>query len=85
VGAAGQVIAYSPFVAGSVDPANPPGWNTSHRVDLTGLMPNTTYVWRVRTRDAFRNETHTALGTFRTVDPAGPPAPVLVHEPDQYN
>jgi hypothetical protein len=56
-----------------------------HRVDLAGLTPNTTYTWRIRTSDRFRNVTETPLQTFRTVDPDAPPAPALVHEPEQYN
>ncbi len=39
---------------------------TQHSVQLTGLTPGTSYVWRVRTSDRFRNVTQTALQTFTT-------------------
>lgn len=56
-----------------------------HRVDLTGLAASTTYVWRIRTVDQFRNVTETALSTFTTSAANAPPAPTLVLEPMQYN
>jgi hypothetical protein len=84
IGTAGYVAGYSPFYPG-FEPANPNGWWTVHRVELTGLAPGTTYVWRIRTSDRYRNVTVTPLQTFSTVDPNAPSAPVLVHQPDQYN
>jgi len=83
--AAGHVVGYNAFATSSADPANPSGYYLIHRVDLTGLTPNTTYAWRIRTSDRFRNVTETPLQTFRTVDPDAPPAPTLVPEPFQYN
>jgi predicted CxxxxCH...CXXCH cytochrome family protein len=38
----------------------------SHAVTLTGLEPATTYVWRVRSSDEFRNVLVGPLSTFRT-------------------
>jgi predicted CXXCH cytochrome family protein len=48
-----------------------------HAVTLTGLAPGATYVWRVRTSDAFRNVTRTALASFTTPDASAVPAPDL--------
>ncbi|ACG71275.1 fibronectin, type III [Anaeromyxobacter sp. K] len=53
VGTAGHVVGNDAFVV-------------QHSVQLTGLTPGTTYVWRVRTSDVFRNVTHTALQSFTT-------------------
>jgi predicted CXXCH cytochrome family protein len=50
---------------------------TAHAVTLTGLTPGTTYVWRVRTSDVFRNVTVTALQTFTTPGATAVPWPDL--------
>ena len=39
---------------------------TAHSVTITGLAPNTTYNWRVRSKDAAGNETVSANSTFTT-------------------
>jgi predicted CXXCH cytochrome family protein len=49
---------------------------TQHAVTLTGLTSATTYVWRVRSSDQFRNVTETALEAFTT------PAAQAVPKPD---
>jgi predicted CxxxxCH...CXXCH cytochrome family protein len=50
-----------------------PGWTAGdaafvyqHAVTVTGLQPSTTYVWRVRSSDQFRNVTESALRSFTT-------------------
>ncbi len=48
-----------------------------HAVSLTGLVPGTSYFWRVRTSDRFRNVTETALQTFATPTENGVPFPDL--------
>jgi hypothetical protein len=50
----------------------------AHAVTLTGLSPATTYVWRVRSVDSFRNVLRTALATFTTAAADAVPAPDLV-------
>lgn len=62
-----------------------PGWVagdaalvTQHSVTLTGLAPSTTYVWRVRSSDSFRNATVTALQTFTTTSANALPRPDLI-------
>jgi hypothetical protein len=50
---------------------------TQHSVELTGLSPGTSYVWRVRTSDPFRNVTRTALQTFTTPGADSVPRPDL--------
>jgi len=45
--------------------------STSHAVEITGLSPERTYHFRVRSRDAAGNLAVSADGTF-TTDPAGP-------------
>lgn len=59
------------FVAGD------DGFVSAHAVTLSGLTPGTTYVWRVRSSDRFRNVTETALQTFTTTAAAGVPVPDL--------
>lgn len=51
-----------------------------HEVTLAGLQPGTTYVWRIRTVDPFRNPTRTALQSFTTrgLDEVPPPDVVNV-------
>jgi predicted CXXCH cytochrome family protein len=49
----------------------------SHVVTLTGLAPATTYVWRVRSSDAFRNVAESALRSFTTYAADALPAPDL--------
>jgi hypothetical protein len=53
---------------------------TSHSVTLTGLSEDTAYVFRVRTADAMRNVTLTALGELRTASVSAPPAPTLIDQ-----
>jgi hypothetical protein len=62
-----------------------PGWVagsaaevSDHAVTLTGLTPATTYVWRVRSVDAYRNVLRTAVASFTTTPPGVPPLPDLV-------
>jgi hypothetical protein len=64
VGTAGHVAGNDAFV-------------TDHAVALTGLTPGTTYVWRIRSSDRFRNVTRTELGTFTTTPEGGVPYPDL--------
>jgi predicted CXXCH cytochrome family protein len=59
--------------------------STVHRVDLTGLTPNATYVWRIRTSDIFRNVTEPPLQTFMASGSSTLSAPTPTHEADQYN
>ena len=49
-----------------------------HSVTLTGLSPSTTYVWRVRSSDGFRNVTESALQSFTTPGANDVPRPDLV-------
>jgi hypothetical protein len=78
------VLTTSPYPY-TVYSANP--WQPTffHRVDLTGLTTGTTYQWRIRTVDAYRNVTETPVSTFTTLAPGVPPAPVLQHEANQDN
>jgi hypothetical protein len=62
-----------------------PGWVAgsaaevqSHAVTLAGLTPATTYVWRVRSVDAFRNVLRTSIASFTTTAPGIPPYPDVV-------
>ena len=62
-----------------------PGWVTGntadasdHVVALTSLTPGTTYVWRIRSVDPYRNVLRTTVATFRTTPPGVPPFPDLV-------
>jgi hypothetical protein len=55
---------------------------TAHSVTLTGLAGATTYSFRVRSADAFRNLTRSQIRTFQTEDPNAPPSPPIVPEPD---
>jgi predicted CXXCH cytochrome family protein len=48
-----------------------------HAVTLTGLSPSTTYVWRVRSSDPFRNVTTTELRTLATIAADAVPTPDL--------
>jgi hypothetical protein len=50
----------------------------SHSVTLTGLTAGTTYSYRVRTSDAGRNDTYSAVGNFTTSCPSCLSPPVLV-------
>jgi predicted CxxxxCH...CXXCH cytochrome family protein len=47
---------------------------TQHAVTLTGLEPGTSYAWRVRSSDQFRNVTETPLQTFTTTAAGAVPA-----------
>lgn len=49
-----------------------------HQVTLAGLTPGTTYIWRVRTSDRFRNVTEPPLQTFTTLGNGTIPRPVPV-------
>lgn len=53
---------------------------THHEVTLTGLAGTTTYQFRVRTSDRWRNLTKTALASFQTASADAPPAPVPVDQ-----
>jgi hypothetical protein len=55
----------------------------AHTVTLAGLTPVTTYVYRVRSSDAYRNVMLSPLRTFTTPDANAPPAPTLVRTPGQ--
>jgi hypothetical protein len=48
-----------------------------HVVTLTGLAPATSYVWRVRSSDQFRNVSESAAQTFTTYAADALPAPDL--------
>ena len=50
---------------------------TQHTINLSGLAPATSYVWRVRSSDGFRNVTESALGTFATPGAQDVPRPDL--------
>lgn len=50
---------------------------TTHQVVLTGLTPSTTYSYRVRSADSFRNLLLGPELTFTTGSADAPPAPVL--------
>jgi phosphodiesterase/alkaline phosphatase D-like protein len=45
---------------------------TEHRVTLTGLVPKTTYYYRVKSADASGNPAQSERETFRTLDSAAP-------------
>ena len=45
---------------------------TEHRVTLTGLVPKTTYYYRVKSADASANPAQSERETFRTLDSAAP-------------
>jgi predicted CxxxxCH...CXXCH cytochrome family protein len=49
----------------------------AHVVTVTGLRPSTTYVWRARSSDQFRNVTESPLQTFTTCGPDDVPRPDL--------
>jgi Doubled CXXCH motif (Paired_CXXCH_1) len=51
------------------------GLSSSHVVTLTGLTGPATYQFRVRSADAYRNVSVSALSTFVTSDPRAPAAP----------
>jgi predicted CxxxxCH...CXXCH cytochrome family protein len=59
----------------------PTALGTAHSVSLTGLTPATTYSFRARSVDRFRNVSRSTILTFRTAAPDGPPQPALVDEP----
>jgi predicted CXXCH cytochrome family protein len=54
----------------------------SHSVAVTGLQDGTTYSFRARSVDGYRNVTRSALLTFQTPSANAPTAPTLVAEPD---
>ena len=81
IGTAGTVVgspAVSPYPWPSANGHYP------HLVTLTGLTPLTTYAWRIRTEDPYRNVTETPLQTFTTLNPNIPVAPALTTEQEQY-
>jgi hypothetical protein len=49
-----------------------------HAVTLAGLAPGTTYVWRVRSGDAYRNQLRTELRSFTTTAAGAVPVPDIV-------
>ncbi len=62
-----------------------PGWvagsggdATDHVVTLTSLSAATTYTWRIRSVDPYRNVLRTAAATFTTTPPGVPPFPDVV-------
>jgi predicted CxxxxCH...CXXCH cytochrome family protein len=68
--------------ADALDRATPAdALGTSHSFSLTGLAPATTYSFRARSVDRFRNVSRSAILSFRTAAPDGPLAPALVSEP----
>jgi Doubled CXXCH motif (Paired_CXXCH_1) len=75
------------LVASSVDKQCTPALGlpcrvTFHRVTLSGLSPSTTYVFRIRSADDFRNQLEAPLSSFTTLDPQQPPAPRILLVPD---
>jgi len=50
----------------------------SHTVTLSNLQTGTTYVWRIRSVDAYRNVLKTSIATFRTTPAGGVPFPDIV-------
>lgn len=78
--------AASSFVEyGTTSPASVVGSGAltqSHSVTLAGLTGLTTYTFRVRSADLYRNVTESTLATFQTADPYAPLAPVL--DPGPY-
>jgi predicted CXXCH cytochrome family protein len=73
-----QATSYVEYGVGSAGfVAGDDAFVTTHALTLSGLTPGTTYVWRVRSSDRFRNVTETALQTFTTTTAAGVPAPDL--------
>ncbi|BDG05256.1 fibronectin type III domain-containing protein [Anaeromyxobacter oryzae] len=55
---------------------------TTHQVTLPGLTQLTTYAFRVRSSDAFRNVAFSSLASFTTPSAYAPPAPALTPQPD---
>jgi hypothetical protein len=51
---------------------------TDHAVTLGGLQPGTTYAWRLRNVDAYRNVLRTPLATFTTTAAGAVPYPDVV-------
>ncbi len=75
-GASGYVeygVGMPGWVAGSGDTSG-----GSHVVTLSGLSPGTTYVWRLRSADAFRNVLTTSVSSFTTTAAGVVPFPDLV-------
>lgn len=60
------------YVAGSAAES----WD--HAVTLTDLQPGTTYVWRIRSVDAYRNVLRTSVASLRTTPAGGVPFPDVV-------
>ena len=50
---------------------------TAHSVTITGLTPNTTYNWRVRSKDAAGNEAISANSTLKTAAASDTTAPTV--------
>lgn len=61
------------WVAGSGDTTG-----GTHAVTLSGLSPGTTYVWRLRSVDAFRNVLGTSIASFTTTAAGAVPFPDIV-------
>jgi hypothetical protein len=66
------------YVAGTPTPTYFAPSATAHSVTLSGLTPGTTYVWRVRSADWFRNVTRSPLATFTTSAPGAVPYPDVI-------
>ena len=81
IGTAGYVVgtpAVTPYPWPSANGYYP------HLVTLTGLTGSTTYSWRIRTEDPYRNVTETPIQTFTTANPNVPVPPTLTTQPEQY-
>lgn len=81
--ASSSFVEYGVTAPGSV--SGDPALSTSHTVMLTGLTGPTTYVFRVRSADLYRNVAESPLATFQTADPDAPSAPVLDPGPWLYS
>lgn len=64
----------------SGSPFGSPALNTAHSVTMAGLVPGTTYHYRIRTADALGNTTRSADMTYTCIAP--PPSPTLESQPD---
>ena len=56
--------------------------STSHAVTVTGLSELASYLFRVRSSDAFRNVALSAIASFTTTSASAPPPPILTPQPD---
>lgn len=68
VGSPSAIVGFSPFAPYNPTRDAPSTWDAyRHRIDLTGLTPGTTYVFRVRSSDSLRNVTVGPVQTFTTL------------------